>query len=96
MRTFLFFVFVFGLCGCVVNPKTGERRFSPMEYISAANEAIPDETKAIALEQLALILGASGAAGAAGVPACMAAAAYFRNRKKKKQSSDTDEKEVKK
>lgn len=92
----MLFVFCLGLCGCVVNPETGERRFSPMEYISAANEAIPDETKAIALEQLALILGASGAAGAAGVPACMAAASYFRNRsKKKKQAAGAEDKEAK-
>lgn len=85
MRIFLACIYIFGLCGCVVNPTTGEKKFAPLEAISKVDEAIPDETKAVALEELAIILSAAGA-GAVGTPLCYGAAAYFRNRKKKKQS----------
>lgn len=77
------------LPACVVNPTTGEKKFAPLEVISSVDEAIPDETKAVALEELAIILGATGA-GAVGAPLCYGAAAYFRNRKKKGKQTDGD------
>lgn len=86
MRFFLAFICIFALCGCVVDPTSGEKKFSPIEVIAKVDESIPDETKAMALEELALLLGAIGA-GAVGTPICYGAAAYFRNRKKK-QSAD--------
>lgn len=73
------------MTGCVVNPTTGEKKFAPIEAIKAADESIPDETKAMALEELAVILAGIGGAGAVGAPICYGAAAYFRNRKKKQE-----------
>ena len=82
---FVIILFVIFLTGCVIDPTTGEKKFSPMEVIAKVDESVPDETKAIALEELAIILAGTGALGGIGAPLCYGAAAYFRNRKKKQE-----------
>lgn len=84
--------------GCVgkVNPDTGEKswKFAPAEAVKTAVTAVkdmPDEAKATIFEGLGWFLGTLGV-GAAAVPACTAAAGYFRNRAKNKEFAAEAEK----
>jgi len=76
------------MTGCTTDPATGETTFAPLEALKGAAETvanIPDETKANALEGLAMLLGATGI-GACAVPALKAGSNYFKNKSKKKKA----------
>jgi len=84
---------IIAMAGCTTDPTTGETTFAPIDALKGVAETvanIPDETKATALEGLAMLLGATGL-GAVAVPALKAGSNYFKNKAEaKKKQAETE------